>query len=187
MPWLQIRLATLPEHSEILEDALLLAGCKAVTLIDTDDQPVYEPIRGTTPLWQHTTIQGLFEEDIDVAHLLALMDSVIDAHQLRVAAISTEILEDKDWEREWMDNFKPIACGDRTLLANAPKSGWGQPKAGPRPGVWYRHTPHDFSLLAMVKRPYPAWRYDLGLWLWLGHFGASGPIAGCRAHDGYRY
>jgi len=116
MPWLQIRLATLPEHSEILEDALLLAGCKAVTLIDTDDQPVYEPIRGTTPLWQHTTIQGLFEEDVDVAQLVALMDSVIAAHQLRVASISTEILEDKDWEREWMDNFKPIACGDRLWI-----------------------------------------------------------------------
>ncbi|WP_320823469.1 50S ribosomal protein L11 methyltransferase [Reinekea sp.] len=127
MPWLQIRLATRPDHSEILEDALLLAGCKAVTLIDTDDKPVYEPIRGTTPLWEHTTIQGLFEEDVDVGQLLSLMDSVIAANQLSVASISTEILEDKDWEREWMDNFKPIACGDRLWIVPS----WQSP---PDPG-----------------------------------------------------
>ena len=53
MPWLHIKIPTLPEHTDALEDALLLAGCQAVTLVDSEDQPVFEPIRGTTPLW-HT-------------------------------------------------------------------------------------------------------------------------------------
>ena len=66
MPWLQIKIPTSPEHTDALEDALLLAGCQAVTLVDTEDQPVFEPIRGTTPLWQHTTIQGLFDHELFV-------------------------------------------------------------------------------------------------------------------------
>lgn len=113
MPWLQIRIPTLPEHTDLLEDALLLAGCQAVTLLDTEDKPVFEPIRGTTPLWEHTTVQGLFEHDIDVAALVETMNNLIQDHSLKTGPLATEILEDKDWEREWMDNFQPIACGER--------------------------------------------------------------------------
>ncbi|MEJ2043532.1 MAG: 50S ribosomal protein L11 methyltransferase [Reinekea sp.] len=116
MPWLQIRIPTLPQHTETLEDALLVAGCQAVTLLDTKDQPVFEPIRGTTPLWQHTTIQGLFEQDIDAKQLTATMQQLIDSEGIQAGEIVAEILEDKDWEREWMDNFKPIQCGERLWI-----------------------------------------------------------------------
>jgi ribosomal protein L11 methyltransferase len=95
---------------------MLLAGCKAVTLIDTDDKPVFEPIRGTTPLWEHTTLQGLFEEDVDADQLVHTLNQLITTENLKTGGITTEILEDKDWEREWMDNFQPIACGDRLWI-----------------------------------------------------------------------
>ena len=116
MPWLQIKIPTLPKHTEILEDALLINGCQAVTLLDTEDQPVFEPIRGTTPLWEHTTVQGLFEHDIDAAELVKRIEQVVAEHQLQIASIQTEIVEDKDWEREWMDNFQPIQCGPRLWI-----------------------------------------------------------------------
>ena len=116
MPWLQIRIPTLPEHTETFEDALLIAGCKAVTLIDTADEPVFEPIRGTTPLWQHTTVQGLFEQDVNAADLIHDMQQLGKEEGLSFGDISAEILEDKDWEREWMDNFKPIPCGKRLCI-----------------------------------------------------------------------
>ncbi len=116
MPWLQIRIPTIPEHSENIEDTLLLAGCQAVTLLDTADQPVFEPIRGTTPLWEHTTIQGLFEETVDAQALVDIVNNVIREQNLSTGAIVTEILEDKDWEREWMINFKPIQCGDKLWI-----------------------------------------------------------------------
>ena len=117
MPWLQIRIPTLPTHTDALEDALLLAGCQAVTLIDTHDQPVFEPLRGTTPLWQHTTIQGLFDEHLDAR---ALAEQLVKFAQKEGIALQgevvTEILEDKDWERAWMDNFQPIQCGSRLWI-----------------------------------------------------------------------
>jgi ribosomal protein L11 methyltransferase len=116
MPWLQVRIPTLPEHTEILEDALLLAGCQAVTLLDTADQPVFEPIRGTTPLWEHTTIQGLFDQDTDAQQLVSAIKQVITDESIEAGAVVTEILEDKDWEREWMDKFQPIRCGERLWI-----------------------------------------------------------------------
>jgi len=117
MPWLQIRIPTLPEHTDTIEDALLLAGCQAVTLVDTEDKPVFEPIRGTTPLWQHTTIQGLFDHELDAGKLKATLDGFMAAEGIEPqGSIVTEILEDKDWERAWMDNFKPIQCGPRLWI-----------------------------------------------------------------------
>lgn len=116
MPWLQIRIPTIPEHTETLEDALLIAGCQAVTLLDSKDQPVFEPIRGTTPLWQQTTVQGLFEDEVDSQHLLHQITTVIEENQLQTGPVTTEILEDKDWEREWMNNFKPIKCGEKLWI-----------------------------------------------------------------------
>lgn len=116
MPWLQVRIPTLPEHTETLEDTLLLAGCQAVTLLDTDNQPVFEPIRGTTPLWEHTTVQGLFDQDTDAKYLVSVIEQVIKDENLKTGSVVTEILEDKDWEREWMDKFQPIQCGDRLWI-----------------------------------------------------------------------
>ncbi|WP_127556419.1 50S ribosomal protein L11 methyltransferase [Saccharospirillum alexandrii] len=117
MPWLHIKIPTLPEHTDALEDALLLAGCQAVTLVDSEDQPVFEPIRGTTPLWQHTTIQGLFDHELDANALTQQLQDAMQAMKIDAQGpIITEILEDKDWERSWMDNFKPIPCGDRLWI-----------------------------------------------------------------------
>ncbi|EAR08954.1 50S ribosomal protein L11 methyltransferase [Reinekea blandensis] len=116
MPWLQIRIPTVPEHTETLEDALLVAGCQAVTLLDTADKPVFEPIRGTTPLWEHTTVQGLFEHSVSADALVQEITQLAESEHLNIGDISTEILEDKDWEREWMDNFQPIPCGDRLCI-----------------------------------------------------------------------
>lgn len=117
MPWLQIRIPTLPKDTETLEDALLFAGCQAVTLVDTEDEPVFEPLRGSTPLWEHTTIQGLFDEAVDAEALKADLVRFMAAERIEPQGkMVTEILEDKDWERAWMDNFKPIQCGDRLWI-----------------------------------------------------------------------
>lgn len=116
MPWLQIRIATLPEHTEQLEDALLLFGCVAVTLLDTEDKPVFEPIRGTTPLWEHTTIQGLFDHSTDADTLRRSIEQLIAEDRITVGTINIDIVEDKDWQRSWMDDFHPIQCGTRLWI-----------------------------------------------------------------------
>lgn len=50
MPWLQVRLAITPEQAETYEDALLEVGAVSVTFMDAEDQPIFEPDLGTTPL-----------------------------------------------------------------------------------------------------------------------------------------
>ncbi|WP_417552146.1 50S ribosomal protein L11 methyltransferase [Marinomonas fungiae] len=113
MPWLQIRVHTTPDHVPAFEDAMLDCGALVVTFEDVHDDPVYEPDLNTTPLWKHTRVTGLFEADAD----LELIRSVIEhkAEHLNESSIDLkiEILEDKDWIREWMDSYHPIQFGKR--------------------------------------------------------------------------
>ncbi|CUB02473.1 50S ribosomal protein L11 methyltransferase [Marinomonas fungiae] len=113
MPWLQIRVHTTPDHVPAFEDAMLKCGALVVTFEDVHDDPVYEPDLNTTPLWKHTRVTGLFEADAD----LELIRSVIEhkAEHLNESSIDLkiEILEDKDWIREWMDSYHPIQFGKR--------------------------------------------------------------------------
>ena len=115
MPWVQLTLSSSPENSEFLEDMLLLCGAGAVSMLDGADQPVFEPIKGTTPLWQDTQVMGLFEADTDAG---ALLDYLGNGWKATFANApfpnyKLEILEDKDWERQWMDRFEPLKFGSR--------------------------------------------------------------------------
>ncbi|WP_404418148.1 50S ribosomal protein L11 methyltransferase [Marinospirillum sp.] len=125
MSWLQIKTLVSPEQAETLEDWLLEAGACAITLTDAEDNPVFEPIRGTTPLWQATCISGLYDGQQD-AHA---MQSRIQTRWeevfpgLPVPRLQLEILEEKDWIREWMDSFSPLQMGQRLWVVPS----WHQP------------------------------------------------------------
>ncbi len=117
MPWLQIKVETPPDQAEQYEDLLLAAGCAAVTYQDAADQPIFEPDLGTTPLWNRTIVTGLFAAEHDVQETLNLLADA--QQQLPVPAagdypsFKAEILEDKDWEREWMESYHPMQFGAR--------------------------------------------------------------------------
>ncbi len=113
MPWLQVRLAITPEQAETYEDALLEVGAVSVTFMDAEDQPIFEPDLGTTPLWSRTHLLALFEADTDetalLAHLALLTGGDLPEHHV-------EEIADQDWERSWMDNFQPMRFGRRLWI-----------------------------------------------------------------------
>lgn len=116
MSWLQIKIPVSPDYADAFEDLLLDAGCAAVTFQDAADTPIFEPDLGTTPLWQSTVVTGLFsaEHDLDntLAQIRTQLPCLLPMHQ-PVPIVSAEILEDKDWERAWMDMYHPMQFGQR--------------------------------------------------------------------------
>ena len=109
MPWLQLRVTTRRDSADNIEDALLAAGAASVTLQDNADQPILEPALGETPLWDNTLVTGLFNADVDTS----TAESVAAQHLgAPLAGHRWEQLEDKDWEREWMNSYHPIHCGN---------------------------------------------------------------------------
>lgn len=122
MPWLQIRLAVTPDNAARHEPRLLKMGAVSVTFMDAEDQPIYEPDLGTTPLWSQTHLLGLFDDSLSIAELEQQLRKIF-ADDLPEFAI--EELPDQDWERSWMDDFQPMRFGQRLWVVpswhNAPE------------------------------------------------------------------
>ncbi|WP_288461858.1 50S ribosomal protein L11 methyltransferase [uncultured Pseudomonas sp.] len=111
MSWLQVRLALTPAQAETYEDLMLELGAVSVTFMDAEDQPIFEPDLGTTPLWSQTHLLALFEGDTDAAALEQRVQLLANGLVYEV-----ERLEDQEWERSWMDNFQPMRFGQRLWI-----------------------------------------------------------------------
>jgi ribosomal protein L11 methyltransferase len=123
MPWLQLTFYSTKEKAEALAELLSDAGAAAVTMQDAADQPLYEPPPGATPLWQLTNVVGLFEENVD-GH--AIVQQLKAQWQGEFPDFRSEVLEDQDWERAWMDEFKPMRFGERLWIVPS----WHEPPEG---------------------------------------------------------
>lgn len=111
MNWLQLDFPLADLDLERLEDAFMAAGAVAVTYKDAADDPVFEPWPGEMPLWQQTRVTGLFPADVDPGAIRAVLLAAL--HLERLPEHRLEILEDRDWSREWLKNFKPLQFGRR--------------------------------------------------------------------------
>lgn len=111
MPWIQLRINSTAEQAETISDALLECGAASVTFLDAHDTPVYEPLPGETRLWNETIVMGLWDAATDMDAILAMLHA-----QLGEFTYKLEALEDKDWERAWMDNFHPMQFGQRLWI-----------------------------------------------------------------------
>ncbi|MCE9665133.1 50S ribosomal protein L11 methyltransferase [Halomonas sp. M5N1S17] len=125
MPWLQLKARIAPEQAELLEELLMEEGATAITLQDAHDDPVFEPERGTTPLWDETVLTGLYD---DLEGLTAMLERLAAAWAQAMPGepcpeIEHELLADRDWEREWMDDFQPLRMGQRLWIVPS----WHEP------------------------------------------------------------
>jgi ribosomal protein L11 methyltransferase len=125
MSWIQVQFHLHPEQTESFEDLLMQLGAVSVTLEDAADQPVFEPDLGTTPLWNNTRLTALFPANLSVDELaLGLATEAKDFGINKLPNYKFEILEDKDWEREWMENFHPMCFGRRLWICPS----WREPE-----------------------------------------------------------
>ncbi|EGR1056427.1 50S ribosomal protein L11 methyltransferase [Vibrio cholerae] len=110
MPWIQIKLNATNDNAEAIGDMLMEeTGAVSVTFLDAKDTPVFEPLPGETRLWGDTDVVALYEADMDTSLIL----QQIKASNMLAEGFAHKVeqVEDKDWEREWMDNFHPMQFG----------------------------------------------------------------------------
>lgn len=114
MAWIQFIFNSTPDDAEALSDQLLEIGASAVTFQDNEDQPIYEPEIGTTPLWPATNVIALYDAETDIDMLIGMLTGMMAPQA--VPSYRIEAVEDKDWVREWMDNFHPMSFGEKLWI-----------------------------------------------------------------------
>ncbi|HEX7369769.1 MAG TPA: 50S ribosomal protein L11 methyltransferase [Rhodanobacteraceae bacterium] len=119
MPWLELQLtldtATQPQAEAALEDF----GALSVTLMDADaDTPdeaaIFEPGVGETPLWRSLTLLALFDAGTERGLLAHALHQALPS--LAPDQIAFRDVADQDWERAWMDRYKPMQFGRRLWI-----------------------------------------------------------------------
>ena len=119
MPFLELSLIVRTEQQPRVEEALEDLGALSITLRDADaetpdEQAIFEPGVGELPLWPTITLDALFDEHVDRRGLAAALGDLLP--WLEPEQLSFRDVADQDWERAWMDQFKPMAFGHRLWI-----------------------------------------------------------------------
>ena len=110
--WFQLKIEHCPsDEVEELSEELEELGALSVMLTDKNDNPVLEPEPGTTPLWPEVIMHALYAQAEEAQHAKHFLHNTRPALKCCI-----EVLADKDWERAWMDDFKPQRFGDRLWI-----------------------------------------------------------------------
>jgi ribosomal protein L11 methyltransferase len=112
MNWLQFRLETEAELVPLCEAALLELGAAAVSLEDDADQPLFAGEASEDTVWQRTRVSALFPAAADAESLWKALPERLRAG----CSWRAEILEDRDWEREWMSSYRPLQIAEHFWL-----------------------------------------------------------------------
>ncbi len=119
MPFIELTLPCTETEQPRYERALENVGALAVTLVDAhadapDEQAIFEPGVGETPVWGEMLLTALFAADTPpelLLHALAAADDGLDWSHVAFREIA-----DQDWERAWMDQYEPLQFGARTWI-----------------------------------------------------------------------
>ena len=119
MPFLELSLIVRLEHQPGAEEALEDLGALSITLRDADaetpdEQAIFEPGVGELPLWPTITLDALFDEHADRRGLSAALGELLP--WLEPDQLSFNDVADQNWERAWMDQFKPMPFGRRLWI-----------------------------------------------------------------------
>ena len=111
MTWRQFVMDLEALPPDAVEALFARHGAEAVTFSDGGDDAVLEPERGETPLWLETQVTGLFPADADFTALVADLGQAFGLREPPRHRI--EELADREWEREWLRDFRPMRFGRR--------------------------------------------------------------------------
>ncbi len=110
--WIEIKARCNSQNADHVSMLLEQSGALAVTYQDAEDSPILEPRPGERRLWPNTEVTGLFAQGTDAAPIVSAL-----RQQLGDSIPLAEVrLEDKDWIRAWMDQFKPMRFGKRLWI-----------------------------------------------------------------------
>ena len=110
--WLQIKLRTTNQSADVIAELLEQLGALAVSYTDAEDSPILEPKPGERRLWPNTEVTGLLAQGTDPKPILDKLKAILGDH-IPMAATA---LEDKNWIRAWMDQFKPLKFGEHLWI-----------------------------------------------------------------------
>ncbi|CAC9618361.1 Ribosomal protein L11 methyltransferase [uncultured Gammaproteobacteria bacterium] len=111
MDWMQLTLNTSKQQADFISEVLMGLDCVSVTFSDTNDDAIFEPKVGETPLWQNVTITALFDVGADQDHVKDTLKRICSINEA-----SFVLLKDRVWEDECKKDFHAMQFGRRLWI-----------------------------------------------------------------------
>ncbi len=111
--WTRITVRVPAASTRVVEDCLLECGAVSVTLQAGDAQELFAEHGGDAPLWEHCTVEGLFEEEAVVADVVAALTACCPEAEV----VPSEVITDRDWEAQYRQYAVDETFAGRLRLA----------------------------------------------------------------------
>ena len=113
MAWQQLIISnTSPKQTDSVSDILTAFGAQTITVQCADEEEIFEPTPGSSPMWQRSRLIALFPADQNCEPVLQFLQMQFE-NQFE---ISIEHLEDQDWVRASQLNFHAMQFGKRLWI-----------------------------------------------------------------------
>ena len=129
MAWISLKIAAQDNTADLISDTLMAQGALSAIIEDAnantlDEQPIFgEPGDPPPGIWQQNLVSALFDDDVDVAAIVADLQRKT---KLNYLTYSTEVIEEQDWVRATQSQFDPIKITDDLWIVptwhNAPNA-----------------------------------------------------------------
>ncbi len=115
MPWIQAHLIVSKEQASLAELVFENMGAVSITFGDAKDEPVLETLPDEIRLWSLVKVTALFEFASNISD--KIRQDINQAFNRDInQQLEIEILQDQDWERAWLEFFKPMKFGNKLWI-----------------------------------------------------------------------
>ena len=108
MDWQQISFEVQKSEVDLISEVLVGLGSLSITFKDAQDNDIYEPPVGTTPLWEKVTVTALFSSEMSKDYV---EKTILEFCDINISDASS--LKDKVWEKECQKDFPAMQFGKK--------------------------------------------------------------------------
>jgi len=108
MSWKQISFKVKKSETDLISEVLMGLGSLSITYSDAQDDAIYEPPVGQTPLWDSVIVNALFSSEVNQKFIETSILKICN-----IVVMETLELEDRVWEDECKKDFPSMRFGKR--------------------------------------------------------------------------
>ena len=108
MSWKQISFEVKKSETDLISEVLMGLGSLSITYSDAQDDAIYEPPVGQTPLWNCVKVNALFSSEVNQKFIETSIVEICN-----IVVIETLELKDRVWEDECKKDFSSMRFGKR--------------------------------------------------------------------------
>ncbi|MEJ2176709.1 MAG: 50S ribosomal protein L11 methyltransferase [Gammaproteobacteria bacterium] len=111
MHYLQLAVTTSRKDADLVCEWMGNEGALSVTVESANEQECFDEAAPGDPSWELQRLTALFDSELDGTELKNRIAGLPVVDSARVTR-----LEQQDWERSWLDNFKPIQVSEKMWI-----------------------------------------------------------------------